>query len=136
MWLRHHVQANDYQQKMCLASKIKVKTIEMQRSEDRRRMKAVKKIPQLMRELKIKVQFMQWKPMIDAFDRKSYAILIHDVFLFSTKRKKKKKEKNAIVWWPACAESNISTATMKIIDRSMQKVYVFFHPSQYVCWNS
>lgn len=32
-----------------------------------------------MRELKIKVQFMQWKPMIDAFDCESYAILIHGV---------------------------------------------------------
>lgn len=66
-----------------------------------------------MRELKIKVQFMQWKPMIDAFDCESYAILIHGVFFSLSIERKKCKEKNAIVWLPTCAESNISNATWK-----------------------
>lgn len=67
------------------------KTIEMHRFENRRRMKA-----KLMRELKIKVQFMQWKPMIDAFDCESYAILIHGVFFSLSIERKKSKEKTQL----------------------------------------
>lgn len=69
----------------------KKKTIEMHRFENRRRMKA-----KLMRELKIKVQFMQWKPMIDAFDCESYAILIHGVFFSLSIERKKSKEKTQL----------------------------------------
>lgn len=49
--------------------------------------------------------------MIDAFDRKSYAILIHDVFFLFRQRVRQKKKTQLFDYRPARAESNISNAT-------------------------